>query len=370
MREASRLIEHGLDALRRSPRAPRLRIPGHPQIGRTHGIHAEPITFGLKIANWYAENRRDIERFGHAARRWPSAKFPARWAIASHLGRRSKRKSAAARPRRRADCVAGDPARPPRAISVARWRFSRRRSKGSRLEIRHLQRTEVREAEEPFGGEQRGSSAMPHKRNPVSCEQIAAWRAWCAPMPSRPTKMSRSGTSGTFRTARSSASFCPTPRSSSITCSRNDGYRLRHASFPERMRRNWMRPRDSSFPVSSCRIWSSRECRTKKPTKRSRRTPWPRGNRKPAFATALPTIPHREISRCESSRAHIRTAVNCVTWMRFSPAFLARTRRANRVAKKRLGDSGFVAPILPAGFATSSTFHEKKRRQDALRSSG
>src|SRR6202048_3541174 len=74
LREASRLIEHGVvrfgEVLERRARE----FQHTPQIGRTHGVHAEPITFGLKIANWFAENRRNLERFGHAARpRSPSA---------------------------------------------------------------------------------------------------------------------------------------------------------------------------------------------------------------------------------------------------------------------------------------------------------
>ena len=86
IREASRLIEHGLvrfgEVLERRARE----FQHTPQIGRTHGIHAEPITFGLKVANWFAENRRNLERFGQAARQMAVGKISGAVGNASHLG--------------------------------------------------------------------------------------------------------------------------------------------------------------------------------------------------------------------------------------------------------------------------------------------
>ena len=94
VRDASRLIEAALvkfgDVL--AARAQEFRDT--PQIGRTHGVHAEPITFGLKIANWFAENQRNQRAFAMPPRRWRSGKFPARWATLRISARKSKSASA------------------------------------------------------------------------------------------------------------------------------------------------------------------------------------------------------------------------------------------------------------------------------------
>jgi adenylosuccinate lyase len=143
-----------------------------PQIGRTHGVHAEPITFGLKIANWFAENQRNIARFREAAAQMKVGKISGAVGNASHLGPEIEEKI----------CQRlGLAAAPVTSQVIQRDRHAQYLNSLAliagllekiALEIRHLQRTEVREAEEYFGGEQRGSSAMPHKRNPVTCEQI------------------------------------------------------------------------------------------------------------------------------------------------------------------------------------------------------
>jgi adenylosuccinate lyase len=144
-----------------------------PQIGRTHGVHAEPITFGLKIANWFAENQRNIERFRDAAAQMAIGKISGAVGNASHLGTEIEERIC-----KRLGLV---PA-PVASQVIQRDRHAQYLSalaliaatlEKIAIEIRHLQRTEVREAEEPFGSDQRGSSAMPHKRNPVTCEQIS-----------------------------------------------------------------------------------------------------------------------------------------------------------------------------------------------------
>ncbi len=172
IREASRLIEHGMIRLGEVLERRAREFQHTPQIGRTHGVHAEPITFGLKLANWFDANRRNLERFGHAAREMAVGKLSGAVGNAAHLAPEVEAAICAR--------LGLDPA-PVSTQVIARDRHANYVSalavlaatlEQFALEIRHLQRTEVREAEEPFGGEQRGSSAMPHKRNPVGCEQI------------------------------------------------------------------------------------------------------------------------------------------------------------------------------------------------------
>jgi adenylosuccinate lyase len=171
--DASRLIEAALakfsDALAR--RAQEFRHT--PQIGRTHGVHAEPITFGLKVANWYAENQRNIERFADAAVQMRVGKISGAVGNASHLGPEIEERICQRLSLNVAPVASQVIQRDRHAHYVSTLALIAATLEKIAVEIRHLQRTEVREAEEPFGGEQRGSSAMPHKRNPVTCEQIS-----------------------------------------------------------------------------------------------------------------------------------------------------------------------------------------------------
>src|SRR4029077_13156416 len=143
-----------------------------PKSRPVQAIKADLITFGLKIANWFAENRRNLERFGQAARQMAVGKISGAVGNASHLGPHGE---AAVCNRLSLDVapVASQVIQRDRhAQYVSALAILTATLEKIALEIRHLQRTEVREAEEPFGGEQRGSSAMPHKRNPVSSEQV------------------------------------------------------------------------------------------------------------------------------------------------------------------------------------------------------
>jgi len=172
IRHASQIIERALVIFGETLDLQAHRYRQTPQIGRTHGIHAEPITFGLKIANWFAENQRNIARFRDAAKQMAIGKISGAVGNASHLGPEMEERIC----RRLGLTVA-----PVASQVIQRDRHAQFLSalalvaatlEKIALEIRHLQRTEVREAEEPFSGEQRGSSAMPHKRNPVTCEQV------------------------------------------------------------------------------------------------------------------------------------------------------------------------------------------------------
>jgi adenylosuccinate lyase len=143
-----------------------------PQIGRTHGIHAEPITFGLKLANWYAEVERDIARFRRAAEEMRFGKLSGAVGNLAHLEPGFEEKICARLG------LAAEPIstqvipRDRHANYVATLAVIAATLEKIGVEIRHLQRTEVREAEEFFSEKQKGSSAMPHKRNPVTCEQV------------------------------------------------------------------------------------------------------------------------------------------------------------------------------------------------------
>ena len=142
-------------------------------IGRTHGIHAEPTTFGLKLAMWLMEVRRARERLTRAREVASFGKLSGAVGTFANV------------PPQVEEYVCAQLGLKPEPIStqiIQRDRHAEYLAAlgivGSSLdkfatEIRHLQRTEVREAEEPFGEGQKGSSAMPHKRNPVSCEQIS-----------------------------------------------------------------------------------------------------------------------------------------------------------------------------------------------------
>ena len=172
VREAARLIEAGLNRLGEVLEKRAHEFQHTPQIGRTHGIHAEPITFGLKIANWFAENRRNHERFCHAARQMAVGKISGAVGNAAHLGVEVENAICRRLGLEPAPVASQVIQRDRHAEFVSTLAIIAATLEKIALEIRHLQRTEVREAEEPFAAGQRGSSAMPHKRNPVSCEQI------------------------------------------------------------------------------------------------------------------------------------------------------------------------------------------------------
>lgn len=172
VRDASTLIEAALqkfgDVLARRARE----FQHTPQIGRTHGVHAEPITFGLKILNWFAENRRNLERFRSAAAQMAVGKISGAVGNCSHLGPEAEAKICKRLGLAPAPVSSQVLQRDRHAHYLHTLALIAALLEKIALEIRHLQRTEVREAEEPFGSSQRGSSAMPHKRNPVNCEQV------------------------------------------------------------------------------------------------------------------------------------------------------------------------------------------------------
>jgi adenylosuccinate lyase len=144
-----------------------------PMIGRTHGVHAEPITFGFKIANWYSETQRNITRFKAAAEDLRVGKFSGAVGTFAHLTPELEEKMCARLGLKAAAVSSQVIQRDRHAAYLATLAVIASTLDKIATEIRHLQRTEVREAEEFFSEKQKGSSAMPHKRNPVTCEQIS-----------------------------------------------------------------------------------------------------------------------------------------------------------------------------------------------------
>jgi len=144
-----------------------------PMVGRTHGVHAEPITFGFKLANWYSEVQRDIVRLDAAIEDMRVGKLSGAVGTLAHLSLELEEKICARLGLRAAPVTSQVIQRDRHAHYLATLAVIACTLDNIATEIRHLQRTEVREAEEFFSEKQKGSSAMPHKRNPVTCEQIS-----------------------------------------------------------------------------------------------------------------------------------------------------------------------------------------------------
>lgn len=173
IKAASQIIAHDLEQLRDvlARRAQEFRHT--PMIGRTHGIHAEPITFGLKLANWYTEIERNIQRFQRAAEELRVGKLSGAVGTFAHLEPEMEEKICHRLGLEPAPISSQVIQRDRHAYYVATLAIIASTLDKIATEIRHLQRTEVREAEEFFSPKQKGSSAMPHKRNPITCEQIS-----------------------------------------------------------------------------------------------------------------------------------------------------------------------------------------------------
>ncbi len=180
--QATELILAEVDLLRMAVRA---RVEAHrhtPMMGRTHGIHAEPTTFGMVLASWYAELGRSRRRVVRALEGIRFGKLSGAVGTAAHLGVDIEA-AALSRLGLGVETVATQVVPRDRhaelfsslaILAAGIERFA--------VEIRHLQRTEVYEAEEPFSVGQKGSSAMPHKRNPILSENLTGlarlMRAW------------------------------------------------------------------------------------------------------------------------------------------------------------------------------------------------
>jgi len=173
IQQASSLIAGDLELLAEVLERRAWEFKDTPMIGRTHGIHAEPITFGFKIANWYSETQRNIARFKAAAEDLRVGKFSGAVGTFAHLTPELEDKICARLGLKAAAISSQVIQRDRHAHYLATLATIASTLDKIATEIRHLQRTEVREAEEYFSEKQKGSSAMPHKRNPVTSEQIS-----------------------------------------------------------------------------------------------------------------------------------------------------------------------------------------------------
>jgi adenylosuccinate lyase len=172
LRDATAVVEIELARLVEVARRLAIQHRGTPMVGRSHGIHAEPITFGFKVAGWYAELRRDAERLARAREGIGVG------SISGAVGTHANVSAAVEAHVLGGLGLSADPA-PTQVVSRDRHAelLTTLAILGGTLErvaveIRHLQRTEVGEAFEPFGSGQQGSSAMPHKRNPILAERV------------------------------------------------------------------------------------------------------------------------------------------------------------------------------------------------------
>jgi len=173
LKAASSIIRAGIVGFAEVLRRRALEFQHTPSIGRTHGIHAEPTTFGLKLLLWYSEMQRNLVRFDAAAEDLRVGKLSGAVGTFGHLKPEHE------------EAICSELGLKPVLIATQVVQRDRHAAYVATLavlcstldkvatEIRHLQRTEVREVEEFFSEKQKGSSAMPHKRNPITSEQIS-----------------------------------------------------------------------------------------------------------------------------------------------------------------------------------------------------
>ena len=172
LRQAAAILDEDLEALRAVLRRRALEFRQTVQMGRTHGVHAEPITFGLVMALWYAEMERNLERLGRAKENIAYGKISGAVGTFAHLAPAVEEyvcKKCGLKPAPISNQIIQRDRHAEFFTTLALVAASVEKIA---LEVRHLQRTEVSEAEEPFSSGQKGSSAMPHKRNPIASENL------------------------------------------------------------------------------------------------------------------------------------------------------------------------------------------------------
>ncbi len=173
LKEASELLIEDVKEMIRTLRKQAFKYKDTPMIGRTHGVHAEPITFGLKFAIWHEEMRRNLARLEAAADGVAVGMISGAVGTFAQISPKVEAyvcKKAGLKPAPVSNQIIQ---RDRHAFYFATLAVIASSLEKFAVEVRHLQRTEVQEAEEPFTAGQKGSSAMPHKRNPILSENVA-----------------------------------------------------------------------------------------------------------------------------------------------------------------------------------------------------
>ena len=173
IKEASALIRVGLVEFLAVLKRRAIEFKDTPIIGRTHGIHAEPTTFGLVLLNWYSEMERNLVRFDAAAEDMRVGKLSGAVGTFGHLKPEHEERICARLELKPALVATQVIQRDRHAAYISTLAIIGCTLDKIALEVRHLQRTEVREAQEYFSEKQKGSSSMPHKKNPITSEQIS-----------------------------------------------------------------------------------------------------------------------------------------------------------------------------------------------------
>jgi len=173
LRQANEILRADIERFIEILRGQAVKYKDTPMMGRTHGVHAEPTTFGLKLALWYEEMKRNLDRFNHAADGVQYGKISGAVGTYANIDPFVE------------EFVCRKLGTKPAPISTQTLQRDRHAEYMATLalvatsldkfatEIRALQKSEFREVEEPFAKGQKGSSAMPHKRNPIGCENIS-----------------------------------------------------------------------------------------------------------------------------------------------------------------------------------------------------
>jgi len=170
---AGKIIANDIENLLRILRSQANKYKMTPMIGRTHGVHAEPVTFGLKLAIWHSEFQRHLARLNHAVEDIAVGKISGAVGTFAHVTPAIEEYVCKNLGLKAAPVSNQIIQRDRHAHYFAVLAGIASSIEKVATEIRHLQRTEVFEAAEPFGKGQKGSSAMPHKRNPILCENLA-----------------------------------------------------------------------------------------------------------------------------------------------------------------------------------------------------